>query len=182
VTIDGVWIGNWIYWPLTDRNYVTIALSLIHTLYSSLQHVLLSLLCLHQSLPGNSFQRWTFPLLWVPELSLCLSYQHLTVRAHNNWTSFLWLLTNSATNSSIPCTALTNWTVQCSAVAYCRQPASTVTLGIEPHWDPWPYICSVSRLVFSPFVVPPLIKREGLGFFIIGAPLLHLTPPEVTLK
>jgi hypothetical protein len=32
------------------------------------------------------------------------------------------------------------------------------------------------------FVVPPLIKREGLGFFIIGVPLLHLITPEVTLK
>jgi hypothetical protein len=27
-----------------------------------------------------------------------------------------------------------------------------------------------------------LIKSEGLGFFIIGVPLLHLSPPEVTLK
>jgi hypothetical protein len=37
---------------------------------------------------------------------------------------------------------------QSRAVAYCRQPASTVTLGIELRWDPWPYICSVSRLWF----------------------------------
>jgi hypothetical protein len=37
---------------------------------------------------------------------------------------------------------------QSRAVAYCRQPASTVTLGIEPRWVPWPYICSVSRLLF----------------------------------
>jgi hypothetical protein len=53
------------------------------------------------------------------------------------------------------------------AVAYCQQPASTVTPGIEPHWDPWPYICSMSRLFFSfpSFVVTPLIKREGLDFF-----------------
>jgi hypothetical protein len=41
---------------------------------------------------------------------------------------------------------------QSRAVAYCWQPASTVTLGIEPRWDPWPYICSVSRLL------PPLLK------------------------
>jgi hypothetical protein len=32
---------------------------------------------------------------------------------------------------------------QSRAVAYCRQPASTVTLGIEPRWNLWPYICSV---------------------------------------
>jgi hypothetical protein len=37
---------------------------------------------------------------------------------------------------------------QSRAVACCQQPASTVTLGIEPRWDPWPYICSVSRLQF----------------------------------
>jgi hypothetical protein len=68
------------------------------------------------------------------------------------------------------------------AAAYCQQPASTVALGIEPRWDPWPYICSVSRLLFFFSFVPPLIKREGLGFFIIGVPLLHLIPPEATLK
>jgi hypothetical protein len=72
---------------------------------------------------------------------------------------------------------------QSRAVAYCRQPASTVTPGFEPRWDPWPYIYSVSRLLFfSSFVVPPLVKREGLGFSIIDVPLLHLIPPEVTLK
>jgi hypothetical protein len=43
---------------------------------------------------------------------------------------------------------------QLSAVAYCRQPASTVTSGIEPRWDPWPYtrICSMSRLLFFPLL------------------------------
>jgi hypothetical protein len=33
VTIDGVWIGEWIYWPLTGRStnkYNTIAISIIH--------------------------------------------------------------------------------------------------------------------------------------------------------
>jgi hypothetical protein len=54
---------------------------------------------------------------------------------------------------------------QSRAVAYYRQPASTVILGVKPFWDPWPYICSVSRLLFFSFVVPPLIRREGLGFF-----------------
>jgi hypothetical protein len=105
VTIDGVWIGNRIYWPLTDRNY---ALSLIHIFGSSLQHVLslLSLLCLHRSFPCNGLQRRIFPLLWVPELSPCLSYQLLTATARNDWTAVL-KLTNSPTNSSLPCTALT---------------------------------------------------------------------------
>jgi hypothetical protein len=45
------------------------------------------------------------------------------------------------------------------------------------------YLFSVKTFVFfSSFVVPPLIKREGLDCFIIGVPLLHLFPPEVTLK
>jgi hypothetical protein len=56
---------------------------------------------------------------------------------------------------------------QSRAVAYCRQPASMITPGIEPRWDPWPYICSVSRLLFfSSFIGSPLIKREGLNTFL----------------
>jgi hypothetical protein len=57
---------------------------------------------------------------------------------------------------------------QSKAVAYCRQPASTVTPGIEPSWNPWSYISSMSRLLFFPpsFVVPPLIKREGVGIIL----------------
>jgi hypothetical protein len=72
---------------------VTVELSLIQALCSCLQHVLslLSLMCLHHLLPGNSFQWWMFPLLWVPELSPCLSYQFLTAAAHSDWTAFLWL-------------------------------------------------------------------------------------------
>jgi hypothetical protein len=66
VITDGVWIGNWIYWTLTDHNYSVITNS--HTLSSSLQHVLslLSLLCLHQLVPGSGFQHRTIP---VPQLS-----------------------------------------------------------------------------------------------------------------
>jgi hypothetical protein len=42
--------------------------------------------------------------------------------------------------------------------AYCRQPAGTLTPGIGPRWDPWPYICSMSRTLFCfvfPLVDPP---------------------------
>jgi hypothetical protein len=48
---------------------------------------LFSLLCLHKSLRGNDFQRRTFPLLWVPELFPCPSYQLLTATAHKDKTA-----------------------------------------------------------------------------------------------
>jgi hypothetical protein len=81
VTIDRVWTGDW--------NYCTLNTWLMTTFYSLLQHAqsLVSLLCRHQSLPGNGFQQRTFALLWVPELSPCLSYQLLTAAAHNNQTA-----------------------------------------------------------------------------------------------
>jgi hypothetical protein len=45
------------------------------------------------------------------------------------------------------------------------------------------YLFSVETCVFSSFVVPPSIRGRGwVFFFIIGAPLLHLIPPEVTLN
>jgi hypothetical protein len=81
VTIDGVWFGNFIYWNLTDPwLQIIITLSLIHTVCSSLQHVLslLSLLCLHQSLPGDGFQEClllpcscSYRLATVPQLTHC---------------------------------------------------------------------------------------------------------------
>jgi hypothetical protein len=86
-------------------------LSLIHTLYNSLQHTLrlFRLLCLHQSLLSNGFQWQKFPLLWVPELSPCLSYQLLTAK-HLITTELQF--SNSLTNqlfTSLQCTALNEW-------------------------------------------------------------------------
>jgi hypothetical protein len=65
---------------VTTSNYRAIANS--HTQYLL---ILLSLLYL-QSLPGNGFQRLTFPLLCVPELSPCFSYQFLIATTHKDWT------------------------------------------------------------------------------------------------
>jgi hypothetical protein len=78
------------------------ALSLIHTLSSLLQYALslLSLLCPHKWLSGNGFQRRTFPILWVPELSPCLGYQFLTATAHKDWTTADLQLTHKASHSA----------------------------------------------------------------------------------
>jgi hypothetical protein len=77
VTIDGVWIViGFIEHCSANAN----SHSQIH--YST-YFSLLSLLCLHQ-FSGNGFQRRTFPFLWVPELSPCLSYQFLTATAHKD--------------------------------------------------------------------------------------------------
>jgi hypothetical protein len=53
---------------------------------------------------------------------------------------------------------------QSIAEAYCRQPAGTLSPGTGPRWDPWPYICSISRPLLCfvfPFVDPPYWRRRG---------------------
>jgi hypothetical protein len=59
---------------------VTIALSLIHALYSSLQHALrlFSRLCLHRLSPGNGDQRRRFLSFRVPRLRYSLGGAYLT--------------------------------------------------------------------------------------------------------
>jgi hypothetical protein len=55
---------------------------------------------------------------------------------------------------------LTAAEAEAEAEAYCRQPAGTLTPGIGPRWDSWPYICSMSRPLFCfvfPFVDPPYL-------------------------
>jgi hypothetical protein len=87
MNIDGVSISNRIYCTLkhTTRDYSAIANS--HTLQ------------IHHTLSRNGFQRRTFPLLWVPELSPCLSYQLLIATAYKDWISAVLSLTHSPTNS-----------------------------------------------------------------------------------
>jgi hypothetical protein len=63
-----------------------------------------------------------------------------------------------------------------------NQPARSLLASI-PAGTHGHIIVQCQDLFFSPsFVVPPLIKREGLDFLIISVPLLHLIPLEVTLK
>jgi hypothetical protein len=63
-----------------------------------------------------------------------------------------------------------------------NQPARSL-LASNPAGTHGHIVVSVKTFVFSSFFVPPLIKGRGWAFFfIIGVPLLHLIPPEVTLK
>jgi hypothetical protein len=69
---------------------------------------------------------------------------------------------------------LTNWA---EAEAYCRQPAGTLTPGTGPRWDPWPYICSVSRPLFCfSFRWSSLLTKEELVFYIYIEWCLLTTP------
>jgi hypothetical protein len=54
----------------------------------------------------------------------------------------------------------TDWT-QSRALAYCRQPASTVTLVIEPRWDPF-----VQCQDFFFFRCSFFDKKGGVGLFL----------------
>jgi hypothetical protein len=105
------------------------ALSLFHTFCSSLQLILslLSLLCLHQSLSGNGFQWRIFPLRRFPEISPCLSCPFLRTTDHNGWTAVLWLLTNSPTKTSLPCTALHCTALTPRLTAISHQPLTFLT-------------------------------------------------------
>jgi hypothetical protein len=56
---------------------------------------------------------------------------------------------------------------EAEAEAYCRQPAGTLTPGIGPRWDPWPYICSVSIPLFFSLSLILLIDKGGVGLLNI---------------
>jgi hypothetical protein len=56
---------------------------------------------------------------------------------------------------------------EAKAEAYCRQPAGTLTPGIGPRWDPWPYICSMSRPLFCFLLLFLLIDKGGVGLIYI---------------
>jgi hypothetical protein len=62
-----------------------------------------------------SFQWWTFPFLWVSEMSLCLSYQLLHSSALTN--SLTHSSANSPHSTPLHCTALTTHSTQSSDIA-----------------------------------------------------------------
>jgi hypothetical protein len=97
VTIDGVWIGDRIFYTLWYRALlqVRIILSLFYTLHKSLEDTLVLLTLLQSSVAVS--RQW-LPTADVP-LSLgsrnvpSLSYQLLTATAHNDWTAAVLFVT-----------------------------------------------------------------------------------------
>jgi hypothetical protein len=61
--------------------------------------------------------------------------------------------------------ASTLGSISTEAETYCRQPAGTLTPGIAPRWDPWPYIQCQDLCFFFP-LVDPRIEKGGVGLFI----------------
>jgi hypothetical protein len=58
-------------------HYYTSQITIAHRLVLSVCY------SLYKAFIGSGFQRRTFPLLWVPEPSLCLNFQLLTAAAHD---------------------------------------------------------------------------------------------------
>jgi hypothetical protein len=146
-----------------------------------------TLLCPHQRIPDNGFWQWRFfsfmrtgsvfrasgAELNSQRKTNSQAGDHFTPTSYSSlhMLTFKWLGQIRAEQSR--------------ALAYCRQTASTATLGIEPRWDPWPYICSVSRLLFVCvfFGCSSFDKKGGVGlFYNYNFIILHLIPPGVTLK
>jgi hypothetical protein len=112
--------------------------------------------------------------------SICYTRLFLTPLVVVTVSLLQWVLTLMSCLRAVPwslvfcleCWQLTDWltvidswqnrTEQSRAVAYCRQPASTVIPGIKPLWDPWPYICSMSRLLFSSFFRCSPFDKKGV--------------------
>jgi hypothetical protein len=79
-------------------------------------------------LSGNGYQRRTFPLLWVTELTPCLSYQLLTATAHNDCSDC------SRTHfTSLHCTQLHSLTEMILSLRLILRPTASrpVCLGIK---------------------------------------------------
>jgi hypothetical protein len=91
VTIDGVWIGNQIYWTLKQ---------LVTTFYKSVSHRLVFSVTTSTALLGSSFQQQTFHLLWVPKLSPASATSFsVPTTATPNWLSACRLSLNPSLDS-----------------------------------------------------------------------------------
>jgi hypothetical protein len=91
----------------------------------------------YESLLSNVFQWLISPLLWVPEISPCLSYQLLTATAHKD------------------CSLTHETTLHCTALHYTALTVSLIFLRITSR--NWPY-----RKHRSSIAVPLLLVRNLL--------------------
>jgi hypothetical protein len=138
------------------------ALSLIYTLYGSPLHRHTRVLSLHYSYPDNGFQHSNYTSLTVTAAHMKSSF-HILILFFITALLILVAISSQLFNCHLKRVSQL-FPQQSRAEAYCRQPASMVTIGIELRWDPWPYICSVSRLWFFCSFILPLIKGRGWAF------------------
>jgi hypothetical protein len=85
VTIDEVWIGEWVYWPLgTINNYSAIANLQRLQISITPSKLFSSLPCLHQSSPGSFFQQCIF-FSFTPSGSIFTASQAEPNSQQINW-------------------------------------------------------------------------------------------------
>jgi hypothetical protein len=88
-----------VWWPdLLDFLILRVAtfnITLLHT------HRLVSTVTSSLPLFCSGFEQRTFPFLWLPEQSPCLSYQLLTATDHNDWAAAVHSLTHQPTDPTL---------------------------------------------------------------------------------
>jgi hypothetical protein len=94
VTEDGVWIRNWIYWALTNRNYKQLYPfhCFLHVTVHYSTYYVLSICCIDRLLPGNGSELCRFLGFRVPLLPFSLAARlTLTLHGRNPWSFFCLL-------------------------------------------------------------------------------------------
>jgi hypothetical protein len=102
-------------------------------------HTLLSTVTSSLPFVSSGFQRRTFPFLWVPELSLCLSYQLLIATAHKDWIAAVLSLTRPLTNSLHS----TDLTPRLAAISHHPPTLRTTDSSLSLSNGSWPSIYSL---------------------------------------
>jgi hypothetical protein len=141
---------DWIYELLCTHSLLRLntgntALSMIYTRYNSLSHTHIS--------PLHNLQ------------FLCRVFTNLSKGDYSAYVA-RWLTLHRWNLNWLPIWIWNDPEAEAEAEAYCRQPAGTLSPVLGPRWDPWPYICSMSRPLFFSFRWSSLLIKEGLVFSI----------------